>query len=182
MSDNLPSTSWTYHMEVSATGQSDDAASSSITDPVKLLQMLVNLSNQNLEVQRQILDLQRQQLDLSREATQFARDQRTRQQGELERWQNEHQDVVRDCQRSLKDLEEVHVKLMFELTEHVSDHKDNLLDSDFALSDFVDKFGPRLAHINTILSVLRPLAAAARRREQAQQQKQDSEQTDGTES
>ena len=29
-----------------------------------------------------------------------------------------------------------------------------------ALSDFVDRFGPRLAHLNTMLAVLRPLAAA----------------------
>ena len=31
--------------------------------------------------------------------------------------------------------------------------------------DFVDRFGPRLAHLNTMLAVLRPLAATQRRSE-----------------
>ena len=36
---------------------------------------------------------------------------------------------------------------------------------DFSLSDFVDRFGPRLAHLNTMLAVLRPLAAAQKKAE-----------------
>ena len=35
-----------------------------------------------------------------------------------------------------------------------------LMEGDFSLSDFVDRFGPRLAHLNTMLAILRPLAAA----------------------
>ena len=54
---------------------------------------------------------------------------------------------------------------MGELAEYVEENHDNLLDGDFALTEFVDKFGPRLAHLNTMLAVLRPLAAAARKPE-----------------
>jgi hypothetical protein len=53
---------------------------------------------------------------------------------------------------------------MSELAEYVSDNYDNLLEGDFSLSDFVDRFGPRLAHLNTMLAVLRPLAAAQPRK------------------
>ena len=52
---------------------------------------------------------------------------------------------------------------MGELANYVTDHHENLLDGDFALTDFVDRFGPRLAHLNTMLAVLRPLAAAVRK-------------------
>ena len=38
-----------------------------------------------------------------------------------------------------------------------------LKSGDFALTDFVDRFGPRLAHLNTMLAVLRPLAAAPKK-------------------
>ena len=51
--------------------------------------------------------------------------------------------------------------LMAELVNHVAENHENLVEGEFALTDFVDKFGPRLAHLNTMLAVLRPLAAAA---------------------
>jgi hypothetical protein len=54
---------------------------------------------------------------------------------------------------------------MNELANYVDDNHENLLEGDFSLSDFVDRFGPRLAHLNTMLAVLRPLAAANRKTE-----------------
>ena len=64
---------------------------------------------------------------------------------------------------SLGQLEQVHSALMGELVNHVAENHENLVDGEFALTDFVDRFGPRLAHLNTMLAVLRPLAAAARK-------------------
>jgi hypothetical protein len=39
------------------------------------------------------------------------------------------------------------------------------MEGDFALGDFTDRYGPRLAHLNTILSILRPLAALAQQQQ-----------------
>lgn len=152
-------------MEVSPTGQQPTPIPPGTNDPVTLLHALINLQNQTLETQRQILDAQRQQLELAREAAQFARDQRARQISELERWQTGHERVLDQCRDSLGQLEQVHAALMGELVNHVDENHDHLVEGDFALSDFVDRFGPRLAHLNTMLAVLRPLAAAARKPE-----------------
>jgi hypothetical protein len=54
---------------------------------------------------------------------------------------------------------------MADLTNYVSENHENLVDGEFALTDFVDRFGPRLAHLNTMLAVLRPLATAVRKTE-----------------
>jgi hypothetical protein len=162
--ENPPSPLWTYRMEVSPTGQAP-ATVPGVNDPIGLLQLLVNLQSQGLELQRQILETQRQQLELSREAAQMAREQRARQMAELERWQNGHEFVLDNCKDTLFKLEQVHASLMSELTNHVDEHHENLLDGEFALTDFVDRFGPRLAHLNTMLAVLRPLAAATRKSE-----------------
>ncbi len=162
--ENSPSASWTYRMEVSPTGQQPTPIPST-NDPVALLHALVTLQSQTLDVQRQILDAQRQQLELAREAAQFARDQRARQVAELERWQAGHDRVLDQCRDSLGQLEQVHSALMGELVAHVDENHENLVEGDFALTDFVDRFGPRLAHLNTMLAVLRPLAAAARKPE-----------------
>jgi hypothetical protein len=134
-------------------------------NPLALLHLLVSLQNQTLETQRQILELQRQQLELSREAAQISREQRARQVAELERWQSGHEHILDHCKESLTNLEQVHAALMGELADYVSENHENLLDGEFALTDFVDRFGPRLAHLNTMLAVLRPLAAAVKKPE-----------------
>jgi hypothetical protein len=154
-------------MEVSPTGQAPVPVTPSTTDPVVLLHALVSLQSQTLDVQRQVLENQRQQLELAREAAQFARDQRQRQIAELERWQSSHENVVEDCREALGKLEGVHAALMGDLSNYVEENHDVLVDGDFALSDFVDRFGPRLAHLNTMLAVLRPLAATQRKPETA---------------
>lgn len=150
-------------MEVSPTGQGPQAVTGS-NDPIVLLNVLANLQSQTLDLLRQNLETQRQVLELTREASQMARDQRARQIAELERWQNAHELVLDPCRTALAQLEQVHASLMGELASYVREHHEDLMDGDFILSDFVDRFGPRLAHVNTMLAVLRPLAAAAPRK------------------
>jgi phage-related minor tail protein len=154
-------------MEVSPTGQSPTSTPppNPNNDPVVLLHALLTLQSQTLEVQKQILQTQQHQLELTKEATQVAREQRARQIGELERWQNGHERVIDQCRESLGQLEQVHSSLMGELVNYVAENHENLLEGDYSLTDFVDKFGPRLAHLNTMLAILRPLAAAARKPE-----------------
>jgi len=160
-----PAPAWTYRMEVSPTGQNPTAAIANPNDPILLLHILANLQNQTLEIQRQMLEMQRQQLEISREMIQVNREQRARQVAELERWQVGHEPVLESCRETLGRLEQVHASLMGELAIYVEDNHENLLEGDFSLSDFVDRFGPRLAHLNTMLAVLRPLAAANRKTE-----------------
>ena len=152
-----PSSSWTYRMEVSPTGQPSTPIVAGSNDPLVLLHAIVSLQSQTLDIQRQILDNQKQQLELTKETVQVAREQRSRQFAELERWQQSHGTVVSDCKEALGQLENVHSALMGDLASYVADHHENLVEGDFALSDFVDRFGPRLAHLNTMLAVLRPL-------------------------
>lgn len=150
-------------MEVSPTGQTPPTPPVNPTDePITLLQALLSMQAQTLEVQKQLLQNQAQQLELAREAAHIAREQRARQIAELERWQAGHEAVIDQCRDSLGQLEQVHAALMGELVSHVSENYENLIDGEFALTDFVDRYGPRLAHLNTMLAVLRPLLIATR--------------------
>ena len=159
---NSSSQPWTYRTEVSPTGQGPVPQ---VNEPIALLHWLVNLQSQTLELQKQLLENQRQQLELAREAAQVSREQRQRQVAELERWQNGHEHVLEHCKDALGKLEQVHSALMGEMANYVDENHENLVEGDFALSDFVDRFGPRLAHLNTMLAVLRPLAAANKKAE-----------------
>lgn len=163
--ENTPSPMWTYRVEASQSGSSPTPGTPQGNDPIALLHVLINLQSQTLELQRQSLEQERQILELTRENTQVAREQRARQVADLERWQGSHEGVIDNCKDALSKLEAVHASLMRDMSEYVDDHHENLVDGDFALSDFVDKFGPKLAHVNTMLAVLRPLALNLRRTE-----------------
>lgn len=161
-----PASPYTYRMEVSPTGQAPAVAPAyNVNDPLGLLQLIANLQSQQLEILRQTHEMQRQMLEMQREMTQISRDQRNRQIADLERWQHGHEDVIDACKDSLTKLEGVHATLMREMTDYVEENHENLVDGDFSLSDFIDRFGPRLAHLNTMLAVLRPLAAATKKAE-----------------
>lgn len=160
------SAAWTYRMEVSPTGQGATPVLTNPNDPIALLHWMVSLQSQSLEMQRQSLELQKHQFELVRETVQFSREQRARHSSELEKWQASHEHVIDQCKTALGQLEQVHSALLNDLTNYVDENLDNLLDLDFSLSDFVDRFGPRLAHVNTMLAVLRPLAAANKKTEE----------------
>lgn len=161
------SAAWTYSTEVSPTGPGTPAAPGfqNVGDPLTLLHILVNMQNQQLELLRQMHEMQRLQLEMIKESTQINRDQRGRQIQELERWHNAHERILEPCKETLAKLEQVHAALLGEAVNYVEDNHENLLDADYSLSDFTDRFGPRLAHLNTILSILRPIAAAQRKPE-----------------
>jgi hypothetical protein len=163
--ENPASPHWTYRMEVSPTGQNAAQFIPNPQDPVSLLHALANMQHQSLEIHRQTLEMQRQHLELTRELVQVNREQRQRQMTELERWQQSHEYVLEGCRESLGHLEQVHAALMGELATYVKENYENLVDGEYALTDFVDRFGPRLAHLNTMLAVLRPLATALRKNE-----------------
>ena len=106
------------------------------------------------------MEINRQQLELTREIVQVNREQRARQIADIERWRAGHAQVLDVSRETLEKLEQVHAALMNDMARYVEDNHENLLEGDFSLSDFVDRFGPRLAHLNTMLAVLRPLAAS----------------------
>jgi hypothetical protein len=55
-------------------------------------------------------------------------------------------------------VERAYAQLVSDLIQRLEDDE---LDSDFALQEFIDRFGMRLAQMGTILNVVGPLAEAA---------------------
>jgi hypothetical protein len=152
-------------MEVSPTGRqqpgSQTPSGQMPTDPAALFQMMLQMQSATNESLRQLVEQNRALLELTKETVQISRDQRARQSQELERWQNSHQAVLFETRGVLKTLEQVHGQIMEQLVAFVHENETELMDGEFTLADFTDRFGPRLGHLNTILSVLRPLAALA---------------------
>jgi len=112
-----------------------------------------------IDLLRQILDVQREQLNYLR-ATAAAHDSLSRWRNFLNRWQEEFPDLSAGCRKALPILEQTYGKLISELTEHLSTNGNDALDSDFALQEFLDRYGMRLGQLGTILNLVAPLAEA----------------------
>ena len=107
---------------------------------------------------RQILEVQREQLAYQRAAA-AAHDMTARWRAYLSRWNDEFPDLSDGCKKAMPHLERVYGQMITDLTEKVHD-EDEGLESEFAVQEFLDKYGMRLAQLGTILNLVAPLAEA----------------------
>jgi hypothetical protein len=108
---------------------------------------------------RQLVSLQHEQIGLTKVLI-AAQDSGAKWRALLARWNGEFPHIAADCKQSLHSLERDYLTLVREVTERVG-AADGELDNEFALGEFLDRFGIRLAQLGNILSQLSPLADAA---------------------
>jgi hypothetical protein len=77
---------------------------------------------------------------------------------ELGQWKEAHPELARSCRRAAETLSRVQTEFLRNLTEEIVDNEESLADGEFMLNEFVDRFGPRLAHLNGVLQVLSQLS------------------------
>lgn len=107
---------------------------------------------------RDILAAQDRQNELLEElVSQLGAAQRQRNQ-ELSQWKTANPDLAQNCRVAAEALSRVQTAFLHTLTEEVNMNADGLADGEFLLSEFVDRFGPRLAHLNGVLQVLAQLS------------------------
>ena len=99
---------------------------------------------------RQMVELQREQLGLMR-AQQAAADERVRWQNFYNRWAREFPDLPGRCKGVLPAVERAYLELLREVTDRLTGDDALDLDSEFALAEFLDKYGVRLAQLGNIL-------------------------------
>lgn len=109
---------------------------------------------------RQLIDIQREQLALSR-AIVLNNDAGLKWRKFLERWQVEFPDIASACKTVLPTMERVYMKMIRELVDRLNSDEVDDFDSEYALGEFLDKYGMRLNQLNTIISQLSPIADTA---------------------
>jgi hypothetical protein len=110
------------------------------------------------ELLRQILDVQREQLQLQRNAA-AAHDVNSRWRAFIARWQQDFPDLPEACRHALPILERTYGSLMAELSEHL--RSNDVTDNEFALGEFLDRYGMRLNQLGSLLSLVSFLAEAS---------------------
>lgn len=84
-----------------------------------------------------------------------------RQRGEeLRNWRQANPALADACKRASEALARVQSEFLRNMTEEIEDNADAMEDGEFVFNEFVDRFGPRLAHLNGVLQMLAQLSNA----------------------
>ena len=130
-----------------------------VTTPTPAAEPPAPPPSETADLLRQILEVQREQLAYLR-ASAAAHDVAARWRAFLQRWQDEFPRLGENCRRAMPLLERTYGKLISDLAEQLCGDGDDALDNDFALQEFLDRYGMRLAQLGTILNLVAPLAEA----------------------
>ena len=104
---------------------------------------------------------QQRQNELLEELVQHVSAPQKQRAAELGQWKQSNPELARRCRTAVEILSRVHSEFLRNVTAEVAESEDSLLEGEYMLNEFVDRFGPRLAHLNGVLQVLSALSMNA---------------------
>lgn len=130
-----------------------DVTTGSHTRPV------MSSREEQVELLREVLAAQDRTNELLEEmSTTLAANQKQRA-NELHQWRNAHPALANACREAAEALTRVQIDYLQRLTEEINDTSEDMIDGEFMLNEFIDRFGPRLAHLNGVIQVLAQLSS-----------------------
>ncbi len=78
---------------------------------------------------------------------------------ELSQWRNAHPALATACREAAESLTRVQIEYLDRMTEEINDTSEDMVEGEFVLNEFVDRYGPRLAHLNSVIQVLAQLSS-----------------------
>jgi hypothetical protein len=78
---------------------------------------------------------------------------------ELRAWKEANPQLSKACRRAAESLARVHTDFLSGIAEEAAENAEDFSDSEYALGEFIDRYGPRLAHFNGVLQLLAQLGA-----------------------
>lgn len=110
---------------------------------------------------RELVSAQDRQNELLEELVHHLSNAQRQRQTELGQWKQANPRLSRSCRAAAEALSKVQTEYLENLTQEITDNFETLRDGEFMLNEFVDRFGPRLAHLNGLLQVLSQLSSTA---------------------
>jgi hypothetical protein len=78
---------------------------------------------------------------------------------ELKAWKEANPQLARSCKRAAESLARVHTEFLDNIAREAAENADDFSDSEYALGEFIDRYGPRLAHFNGVLQLFAQLGS-----------------------
>jgi len=127
-------------------GNTSEAATGSHVEQSELLREVLAAQDRTNEILEELVGL-------------MATNQKQRSQ-ELHQWRHANPRLAESCREAVESLSGVQQEYLERITDEINSSADDLVDSEFMLNEFVDRFGPRLAHLNGVIQVLAQLSSA----------------------
>ena len=80
---------------------------------------------------------------------------------ELGQWKQANPVLARNCRAAAEALGRIQAEFLELLTQEINANYETLMDGEFMLNEFINRFGPRMAHLNGLLQVLSQLGATS---------------------
>lgn len=120
---------------------------------------LAPLLIEQMQLLRQLLAAQERQNELLEDLlNQISAAQRQRQQ-ELNQWKRAHPHLARHCRKAAEILSRVQNEFVSSLAREIQEQGEALLEGEFMLTELIDRFGPRMVHLNGLLQMLSQLSS-----------------------
>lgn len=119
----------------------------------------VGSDNEQTRLLREILSGQDRQNELMEELVNLLGGAQKQRAAELGQWKQANPNLAHGCRTAAETLGKIQTEFLATLIEEISDNSDVLVGGEFMLNEFVDRFGPRMAHLNGLLQVLSQLGA-----------------------
>ena len=120
-----------------------------------------NVSSEMVELLQQLVIGQERQNELLEDLVdQLSASQRQRA-AELGQWKQANPQLAKRCRAAAEALGQVQTDFLENLTNDIDENFDTFADGGFMLNEFVDRYGPRLAHLNGVLQVLSQLSSVS---------------------
>jgi len=118
-----------------------------------------HLLAESITLQQRQIELLSRQVELLGELLNQVSLQQRQRAAELKAWKEANPELAQSCRRAAESLAKVHTEFLAGVAAEAFDNAENLADSEYALGEFIDRYGPRLAHFNGVLQLFGQLGA-----------------------
>jgi len=108
---------------------------------------------------RELVVVQQKSNELLGQLVALVSQQQRQRAAELKAWREANPKLAESCRHAAEALTKVHTEFLSSIASEAATSGEDLLDSDYALGEFIDRHGPRLAHFNGIMQLFAQLGA-----------------------
>ncbi len=113
-----------------------------------------------IQGQDRLITAQNRQNELLEEIAEALTGAARQRQNELAQWRRSNPRLAILCRKATEKLSDIHSEFINTLSEEIGENEE-IAENEFQLSDFLDRFGPRIVHLNAMLQMLSQLAEPA---------------------
>jgi hypothetical protein len=145
MSQSQPSTTPIFSQVDVTAGSTTEVLNGSNLEQSELLREVLSSQDRTNEILEELVGVMA--------ATQKQRAQ------ELHQWRKANPRLAKSCNEAAEALGRVQIEYLERMTDEINDTADDMVDGEFVFNEFVDRFGPRMAHLNGVIQVLAQLSS-----------------------